>query len=486
MADILVVEDDETIADHLAMALRKAHLPFRMAGNLENARNMLNLNGAAVILCDYQLPDGVGTTLLTWVREQGPTPFYLMSAFGTVSRAVEGVRAGAADFFEKPLHLPSLLQVLKTEWEASALPESNKAHPRRNKLAALESRPDMLYTPGSPLKDALEMAWLVAHKTCAIYLKGESGTGKEAMARFIHDQGRGPEKPFVAVNCAALSPSLMESELFGYRKGAFTGATEDREGKFLQAGNGTLFLDEVGDMPLGLQTKLLRVLQEKKVTPVGGREEIPVDFRVLCATHKDLRQETALGRFREDLYFRLNVVEIRLPPLRERPLDIPLLIEQFLSDSMGPTQARAIAGSLPPAVLTHAYPGNVRELKNRVERFCVLRELGQGWEQAYGDIAASDTPEWQSRPSFTETHLSAPSGKSIHSLPASASKNSFVSDEEILRALESCGRHRQKTATLLGISRRALQYRLANLRQIKDQKQEKAAFLGGDREVPCE
>ncbi len=320
--------------------------------------------------------------------------------------------------------------------------------------------PGLVYAPGSPLEATLRLADAAARRDCPIFLRGESGSGKEVLARFLHSRGGRVRGPLVAVNCAALPHSLIESELFGHRKGAFTGAVSDNPGRFRQAHGGTLFLDEIGDMPLEVQTRLLRALQEKTVTPVGDNREYPVDFRLICATHRDLKREVFEGRFREDLFYRLNVVEIRLPPLRERPGDVPPLLRHFLSSMLPREEAEAALKSFPRALLSLPFPGNVRELRNLAERFCVLRELGCGWADAIpgmeGGMEGGMVPE-----GFPPRPMASP-------IPESSGireriRNSRHSDREILHALDVCGHHRARASGFLGISRRALQYRLAKM-----------------------
>ena len=229
----------------------------------------------------------------------------------------------------------------------------------------------------SPMEQVLKMASALARRSCPILIRGESGTGKEVLAGLLHAHSARASGSFVAVNCAAIASSLIESELFGHRRGAFTGAHSERPGRIRQADGGTLFLDEIGDMPLELQARLLRVLQEKSVCPVGGDVEVPVDFRIVCATHRDLSAEVHAGRFREDLYYRLRVLELRLPPLRERRMDIPFLLRRFLGELIEPGEVTHALAELPVEILRHSFPGNVRELRNLAERYAALREIGR-------------------------------------------------------------------------------------------------------------
>ncbi len=315
--------------------------------------------------------------------------------------------------------------------------------------------PGLLFSPGSPLEASLRLADAAARWDCPVFLRGESGSGKEVMARYLHARSARAARAFVAVNCAALPHGLIESELFGHRKGAFTGAASDTPGRFRQAEGGTLFLDEIGDMPLEVQTRLLRALQEKKVSPVGEGREYAVDFRLICATHRDLRREVREGRFREDLFYRILVVEIRLPALRERPADIGPLTRHFLAGMLPEKEAEKAWSDFPPAFLSLPFPGNVRELRNLVERYCVQRDLGGGWPDAA--LAAMD------RDTEAERADSLPDPPVPKKLPRGRVRNSRLSDGEILHALDVCGHHRARASILLGITRRALQYRLAKI-----------------------
>jgi two-component system response regulator PilR (NtrC family) len=301
--------------------------------------------------------------------------------------------------------------------------------------------PESLCAPDSPMNAVLEMTRVFAQSASPVLIRGESGTGKEVFANLLHAFSRRKAGPFVALNCAAISHGLIESELFGHRKGAFTHAVADRPGHIRQAHGGTLFLDEIGDMPLDLQASVLRVLQEKKVRPLGGDEERAVDFRLVCATHRNLGEEVRAGRFREDLYYRLQVLELRLPPLRARPMDIPFLLRGFLAE-LGMEKVDEALERLPEPVLAHPFPGNVRELRNLAERYAALRGMGFGW-----DLALVPALEPRAVPNA-----------------ADALKNSRLKDEDVVEALKVCDYHRGRAAERLGITRRALQYRLVRMR----------------------
>jgi two-component system response regulator PilR (NtrC family) len=338
-------------------------------------------------------------------------------------------------------------------------------HGRTRSEAVAVERPDsaavasgLVMAPGSPLAEAVRLAAAAAGRDCPVYLRGESGSGKELLARFLHGKSARRAGPWVAVNCGALSPQLLESELFGHRKGAFTGANEDRPGRFRAAAGGTLFLDEVGELPPEAQTKLLRALQEKTVSPVGDSREYPVDFRLVCATHKDLAREVREGRFREDLYYRMAVMEITVPALRERPGDLVPLLRRFLEKELGASETRAALASLPPEILRWPFPGNVRELRNLAERYAVMRALGGGWIEAFramADAADRTAPRGPGTERVSQALPEAP--------PRSPIRNSRVTDAEIMQALEECGWHRTRTSERLGMTRRGLQYRLARM-----------------------
>ncbi len=444
-ATLLLVEDDAILRQELIAVFREAELSFKVATHIGEAQKLFAEQNFALTLCDFQLPDGTGLDLLYWLRAKKLiTEVYLMSAYANVNRAVEAVKAGAVDFFEKPLALKSLVVTLKkalTEKKISAL---------ANYTLSAE-KAGLIFAPDSPLIEALRLATLMANKNSAVHLTGESGSGKELFARFLHAQSDRKNQPFIAVNCGAIPSALIESELFGVRKGAFTGAQENRMGKFQMAQGGTLFLDEIGELPLNMQTKLLRVLQEKKVCPVGGDEEVSLDFHLLSATHKNLLQEVELGHFREDLFYRVQVLTIDLPPLRDRPQDIPLILEKKLKETLSATEVQA-ALQTATCLQDYAFPGNIRELLNITERYLVLKEMGKDWSDAIPHLAKTNKSLPKSSASSSSTSSSS-----------SSIRNSFIPDNVLLAALENCGFHRSKAAAKLGISRRALQYRLAKL-----------------------
>jgi two-component system response regulator PilR (NtrC family) len=324
--------------------------------------------------------------------------------------------------------------------------------------------------PGSPFSAVLRLCEAVAKRSCPVLLHGESGTGKEVAARYLHARSDRARGPFVAVNCGALPPGLIESELFGHKKGAFTGAAADHPGRFRQAQGGTLFLDEIGDMPPEAQVRLLRALQEKRISPVGDTREYPVDFRLVCATHRDLWEQAGAGRFREDLLYRLDVVAIALPPLRARRGDIPPLLRHFLASLLPPAEAESAWRAAPPELAERPFPGNVRELRNLAERYCVYREMGAGWEAALAAPSRGLGPLQDIRDmqdmrenGMRASEVASKLPMAAHTRPPFRPRDSRVSDAEIMAALRASGNHRGRASDLLGITRRALQYRLAKM-----------------------
>jgi len=336
----------------------------------KEALEILRKQRVDVLLTDLMMAGLSGLDLLKATRKLSPeTEVILMTAYGTIETAVEAMKDGAYDFITKPLKRAHILRVVGKALERQTLVAENRA--LRSQLAAAQKRP--IVGQSLAMRRTLDILGQAAPSQATVLLLGESGTGKELLARHLHEQSPRAGRPFIPVNCAALPESILEAELFGYEKGAFTGATGRRDGRFAQADSGTLFLDEIGEVPLHLQVKLLRVLQEGEIEPLGGKMR-RVDIRLVAATNKDLRRAVAEGRFREDLYYRLNVIAVRVPPLRERLDDVPLLCEHFLSRFREKNQ-KVITGISRPALdlLTrYAYPGNVRELENAIERAVVL------------------------------------------------------------------------------------------------------------------
>src|SRR5471032_3133719 len=365
---ILVVDDEPDIRELLEITLGRMKLDTRSARNVKEAHDWLAREPFDLFLTDMRLPDGNGLELVQHIQHKQPqVPVAMITAHGSLDTAIHALKAGAFDFLTKPVDLGRLRELVGSALRLHA--------PTRSELT-IDSR---LLGDSPPMRALRKQIGKLARSQAPIYISGESGSGKELVARLIHEQGPRIEQPFIPVNCGAIPSELMESEFFGHRKGSFSGAHEDKPGLFQAANGGTLFLDEVADLPLAMQVKLLRAIQEKAVRSVGGQQEEIVDVRILCATHKDLNAEVSAERFRQDLYYRLNVIELRVPSLRERRDDIEPLATNVLK--------RLASGSGMPAASLHPlaldtlkgyrFPGNVRELENMLERACTLCENEQ-------------------------------------------------------------------------------------------------------------
>jgi DNA-binding NtrC family response regulator len=361
MSNVLIVEDEANLRELMTDLLPE--LDVQTASCLADARTLLEKHQPDLLLLDLKLPDGDGLELLGELRGKGIiVPAIIITAFGTIERAAAAMRAGACDFVVKPFDKTRFVTAVLGALEA------------RRRLEEVELRAGDLVGAGGGLRDVVALLARVASTDATVLIQGESGTGKELIARAIHESSPRLDGPFVSINCSAIAPTLLESELFGFERGAFTGAHAQRKGLVEAAEEGTLFLDEIGDMPLEAQAKLLRVLQEREIMRIGGREPIGVDVRVIAATHRDLAQMAREGRFREDLRYRLEVVPIRVPPLRERKQDIPGLVDHFLVQQAkrhgvrAPVPSREVLDRLQ----AHDWPGNVRELQNTIERAVIL------------------------------------------------------------------------------------------------------------------
>ncbi len=370
---VLVVDDHVEMARLLADHLTDAGFTVDMATSGQEALAVVNGRVLDAVVCDLRMENVDGFDVLAAVRKVDPTlPVLIMTAFGGVENAVEAMRRGATHYFTKPFRLDEVLLYVQRAIAERRLREENRALRQavgdRSAYAALVGR-------SAPMRTLYELVERVAHSHAPVLVRGESGSGKELVARALHFEGPRKEGPFVAVNCTAIPNALLESELFGHVKGSFTGATTPRRGLFLEADGGTLFLDEIGDMPPELQAKLLRVLEDGEVRAVGADASRKVDVRVVAATHQELETRVREGRFRQDLFYRLNVVPLHVPPLRERREDIPLLVEHFVAQSRKRNPRARLAGFSPEALAALAaapWPGNVRELENLVERLAVV------------------------------------------------------------------------------------------------------------------
>ena len=434
----LIIDDEPDIRELLEITLGRMKLDTRSARNLKEARECLARERYDLCLTDMRLPDGCGLELVHFIQQQYPQlPVAMITAYGSLDTAIGALKAGAFDFLTKPVDLGRLRELVNTALRLRA----------PNELS-VDSR---LLGASPPMNTLRKQIGKLARSQAPVYISGESGSGKELVARLIHEQGPRHEHPFVPVNCGAIPSELMESEFFGHKKGSFTGAMEDKPGLFQAANGGTLFLDEVADLPLPMQVKLLRAIQEKAVRSVGGAKEVVVDVRILCATHKDLANEVAAGRFRQDLYYRLNVIELRVPPLRERREDIAQLAEtmlQRLAQTAGETPARLHPDAL-AKLQSYRFPGNVRELENMLERAYTLCE---GEEIKPSDLRLSDAP---GAPDQGEASLALIDNLEDHL--------EDVERKLIMQALEETRWNRTAAAQRLGLSFRSMRYRLKKL-----------------------
>ncbi|MCB2218756.1 MAG: sigma-54 dependent transcriptional regulator [Bacteroidetes bacterium] len=368
MATILIVDDERSIRNTLSDILTNEKYEVDQAENGEVAVDKLSQNTYDAVLCDIKMPGMDGLEVLDYALKKTDTPIIMISGHGTIETAVEAIKKGAFDYIEKPPDLNRLLITIRNAMDKSSLMTETK------KLKKEVSKNWEMIGESEALKDIKEMIERVAPTDARVLITGENGTGKELVARWLHEQSQRSHAPFIEVNCAAIPSELIESQLFGHEKGSFTSAIKQRKGDFEQAHGGTIFLDEIGDMSLSAQAKVLRALQENKITRVGGEKDIPVDVRVIAATNKNLKEEIQREKFREDLYHRLSVILIHVPPLRERTDDIPLLVDHFMD------QTRANNGRAKLPVEEEAinelkemtWTGNIRELRNVVERLAIL------------------------------------------------------------------------------------------------------------------
>ncbi|MGP1677909.1 MAG: sigma-54-dependent transcriptional regulator [Burkholderiales bacterium] len=435
-AAVLVVDDEADIRELLELTLLRMGLAVECVGSVAEANALLKAKRFDLCLTDMRLPDGEGLDLVRYIGEHcDDLPVAVITAYGSAENAVAALKAGAFDYLSKPVTLEDLRTLVKS---ALNLPQQmSAAKPAR--LQLLGESPAM--------QQAREMIDKLARSQAPVYVSGESGSGKELAARLIHERGARHDQPFVPVNCGAIPENLMESEFFGYKKGAFTGAEADRDGFFQVAHRGTLFLDEVADLPLVMQVKLLRAIQEKRVRKVGATAEDPVDVRMICATHQNLTALVEAGRFRQDLYFRLNVIELKMPSLKECREDIAALAQSMLERlSAAGSQAPRLSSAAQAALAGYDFPGNVRELENILERAVALC----GGEE----IQASDLRLTPAR----QTGEAPPGGKLP--LPDYLDR---VEREAILEALGMTRFNRTAAARLLGITFRALRYRMERL-----------------------
>ncbi len=446
MRRVLVVDDEENIRLVLRTLLRKNGYEVAVADNGESALAQVDAFAPDVILTDVRMPKMGGLDLLAALRERdNPATVIVMSAYGNVDLALEAMKAGAYDYVSKPFKPDEIVLVLRKAEERESLRRENRA--LREQIRG-EQRFETILAKSAPMLAIFRMITKISEYKTTVLVTGESGVGKELVARAIHARSPRKAEAFVAINCGAIPEALLESELFGHKKGAFTDAVSDRRGLFEEASGGTLLLDEIGELPLALQVKLLRVLQEETLRRVGDTRDTKVDVRIIAATHRDLAAEVKAGRFREDLYYRINVLPVAIPPLRERKEDVPLLIEHFLTRNnarLG-TSLRGLSADARKLMLDYAWPGNVRELENTLERAMVLAE---------GElIEVGDLPE-RLRETLDPVKAQLASGE------LSIKKTSAAVEEILIRrALQKTKGNRTRAAEILEISHRALLYKI--------------------------
>ncbi len=451
---VLVIDDEPDIRALFALTLSQLGLRVSEAGDVQSARTLLTKHRYSLCLTDMRLPDGTGLELVEHIQERYPEmPVAVITAYGNTDSAVEALKKGAFDYVTKPLELQRLRAMVQTALE---LPHNR---------APLSSDQTGLIGTSAAMERLRQQIAQVARSQAPVFISGESGSGKELVARAVHNHGPRSSGPFIPVNCGAIPSELMESEFFGHKKGSFTGAFQDKQGLFAVANGGTLFLDEVADLPLMMQVKLLRAIQEKSIRAVGSHEEKSVDVRILSATHKDLGHEVSAGHFRQDLYYRINVIEVQVPSLRQHREDIPELALLFLN------QFAREAGIVPPVISPDAmevlkqknYPGNVRELENTLERAFTLCSNGV---ITSGDLHARNTPP-------TGSSDTGPAGEKTENGPiddynpgSGVAIDDYLEEIEreiISRVLEDNRWNKTATAEKLGISFRQLRYKLKKL-----------------------
>ena len=464
---VLVVDDERDIRELLTITLGRMNLLVESAGSVTDAKRLLAERGFDLCFTDMRLPDGSGQELLELIARDYPEmPVAMITAYGNVDAAVNALKAGAFDFVSKPVDINMLRRLVQTALRlGQQRREPADAGAEEVGTSGADSGSASRLVGVSPAIEQVRATIAkVARSQAPVYISGESGVGKELVARLIHEQGPRAGGPFVPVNCGAVPSELMESEFFGHRKGSFTGAHADKEGLFQAAHGGTLFLDEVADLPMHMQVKLLRVIQEKAVRPIGAHNEVPVDVRILSATHKDLARLVERGQFRQDLFYRINVIELRVPPLRERREDIPRLVAVFLKRLAAESGMESPPGLQPDALkalLEYGFPGNVRELENILERAVALCENGTIDRQdlmlvpSAGNTASDADPA--PSPASPSPVASAPEPQSLDDMVTSLER------EKIMQTLQRTRYNKTAAARELGITFRALRYKLKKL-----------------------
>jgi DNA-binding NtrC family response regulator len=442
---ILIVEDEDKLRRVLELQLRSADFEVDQAATAEDGLKMVDR--ADLVLTDLRLPGMNGLELIHLIRRQNTrTPILVMTAFGSVETAVEAMKAGAFEFLMKPFSLDHMMAVIRKALDMRALQDENR---KLREELGYRYEFDNIIGRSSAMQEIFATIERVAPSRATVLLAGESGVGKDLIARAIHYHSPRRDRPFVKINCTALPENLMESELFGYEKGAFTGANTSKPGRFEQADTGTAFLDEIGDVPPAIQVKLLRVLQEREFERLGSNKTLHIDVRIVAATNQDLRVALEQGTFRQDLYYRLNVVPMNIPPLRERPEDIPFLAEHFVQKlaAANGSRVRSITEEAIQKLMAYHWPGNVRELENIIERSLVL-STGERLDAA--DIHL-DSAQRVRQQASADAFL--PEGMSLDEY-----------EQSIIReALRRAAGNKSQAARLLGLTRNALRYRLSQM-----------------------
>jgi len=477
IARVLVVDDEENLRELMELTLVGMGLDVDVAADLAQARRLVTEQKYALCLTDMRLPDGNGLELVNLITSRNPdTPVAVITAYGSADNAVAALKAGAFDYLAKPVGLDALRALVRAALQLPAPGGSEPLQVAVTKGAQGDERGGLLLGVSPAVEQVRSSIARMARSMAPVAISGESGSGKELAARMIHQMGARPQGPFVAVNCGAIPENLMESEFFGYRKGAFTGAETDRTGFFMASNGGTLFLDEVADLPLAMQVKLLRAIQEKRIRKVGSVTEEPVDTRIISATHQDLAKCVELGRFRQDLFYRLNVIELRMPPLRERREDIGVLARAILERMAQRTQlvpAPKLASVTLRFLESYRFPGNVRELENILERALafsdgkVINVENLGLRPIVTEASESErTPPEPAAAGAADSADEAAADEALdddgvpRSLPDYLDR---IEREAIRQALEKTGQNRTAAARLLGITFRALRYRMQRL-----------------------
>ncbi|MCG5510557.1 sigma-54-dependent transcriptional regulator [Ectothiorhodospira lacustris] len=444
--NVLIIDDEPDIRELLEITLGRMRLNTQAAGTVREAKRLLGNAHFDLCLTDMRLPDGDGIELVEHIQAHYPElPVAVITAYGSMDSAVQALKSGAFDFVSKPVDLNILRDLVDSALKLGK-PENNTASGR-----SPPAREDHLLGNAPAMRQLKSTILKLARSQAPVYILGESGSGKERVAREIHRQGPRVDRPFVPVNCGAIPAELMESEFFGHLKGSFTGAVADKQGLFHAAQGGTLFLDEVAELPLHMQVKLLRAIQERAIKPIGAAHEAALDVRILSASHKDLSREVQAGRFRQDLFYRLNVIELRVPPLRERREDLPHLAEHILSKLAARWQEppRRLSPEATQSLMTYNYPGNVRELENILERAATLCDSDT--------IQAEDLQLPGSGSAPPTAPLAAEHLKPLEQRLAQQEK------QALLAALEQAGGHDTAAAQLLGLTPRQMGYRLRKL-----------------------